>query len=180
MTQVEKFRQSKTANKIKRIIAADPAFRANGFGVAVIDLKTKTCTFHKLKKGFLQFQKFVQDYDAESTLYVVENSNLQNLSFDTTGTKAVVARKSRNVGTNQAVSQLTVDHLRNVAPWTNVIEISPKHKGKKVEDNKIFMAIVKSDGYKLEGYKGIKGDQDLRDAYQLGMIGKRMKRILST
>ncbi len=174
----EEFENSSRNNRgIRRIIAVDPAFRANGFGIADININKKICTFHKCKKGFLQFQDFIKGMNFKETLFVVENSNLQNKTFDMSGIKAVVARKSRNVGTNQAVSQLTVDHLRNVAPWANIIEISPRQKGKKIEDNKTFLLIVKSDGFELEGYKGLKGDQDLRDAYQIGMVGKKRKRL---
>ena len=79
------------------------------------------------------------------------------------GNKNEVARKSRNVGKNQAVSQCTVDLCKTKY---RVIDCSPKQKGGKW--NKATFNIVLSQ----KKHTTIKktSNQDERDAYKLALI----------
>ena len=80
------------------------------------------------------------------------------------GNKNVIARKSRNVGKNQAASQYTVDILK--AKGYEVLDISPKDKGGKwTEDG--FKWVVKSKKILLTKAKP---NQDERDALKLALI----------
>jgi hypothetical protein len=95
-----------------------------------------------------------------------------------TGSRPEVAKKSRSVGKNQAISQVTVDYLCHVFGENMVIEISPKEKGEKIKfDNRIF-AIGKTYGHT---FLKKKLNQDERDAYKMAYLGidimKKYKRI---
>ena len=103
-------------------IGVDPAFRIGGFGVAIFDNSDRTMRF-------LDFADLIEFYDwlmseesPEFAKCVIENSNLQNCTFDKRGTKAIISRKSRNVGANQAVSQLTVIACVKKYGKRNVVE----------------------------------------------------------
>jgi hypothetical protein len=145
-------------------IGIDPAFRKNGFAVCIID-EDNTADF-KIFENFYAFIGWL--WDAPLKAYVcIENSNLQDATFDTSGNKFVVAKKSRDVGKNMAISQATVDFCRKHFGEAFVVELSPKEKGGKIEDLKTFEAIVRQDRIKLINYKGQVGEQDKRDAYML-------------
>ena len=156
----------------KCIMGIDPAFRKDGFAVCIID-ETKEVSF-KVFKSFLDFLIWLWSPGEapDNVIVCVENSNLQDKTFDMSGTKAVVARKSRNVGCNQAVSQCTVDACRHRYGTKRVIEISPAQKGKKW-NNVYFMSMARSNGHIITQYKGNKTEQDKRDAYQIALAGER-------
>ena len=119
-------------------IGIDPAFRKKGFAVCIIDEDKTIRTI--IMKSFLEFIAWIRDDAPAKAIAVVENSNLQNKTFDMSGTKATVARKSRNVGANQAVSQITFDLTKE--KYKNLaFEVSPKQKGKKW-DVKMFCHVV--------------------------------------
>jgi len=155
-------------------IGIDPAFRENGFCACIID-----------EDDTANFIVFVNTYDficwlldaPQNGVWCVENSNLQDETFDMTGSKHVVAKKSRSVGKNMAISQLTVDILRRTFGTSNVLEVSPKQKGRKIEDNVIFLALAKQEKIKLLNYKGNKNEQDKRDAFVLALKAKQWKKI---
>lgn len=146
-------------------IGIDPAFRAGGFAICIINKDTKHVHFTTFKKGFLGFAWwFINDSpDAAGVLVCVENSNLTGATFDMRGNKNVIARKSRNVGKNQAISQNTVDLVRTKYA---LIDLSPSQKGRKWTADQ-FKAIIKDEGHTV-----IKGrtNQDERDAYKLALI----------
>ena len=150
----------------KLFIGIDPAFRQKGFAMAIIDNNTKEASFKMFRNGFLDFCRWLDSYppDIASTVFCVENSNLQKATFDMRGNKNVIARKSRNVGKNQAASQYTVDILK--AKGYEVLDISPKDKGGKwTEDG--FKWVIKSKKILLTKAKP---NQDERDALKLALI----------
>lgn len=151
----------------KRIfIGVDPAFRAGGFWACLIDRKISEVRFERFDNvlawfGWLQ-------WSAPFCFIAVENSNEQNASFDMSGTKAEVARKARNVGTNQAVSQLAVEAVRRVLGGECVWSVSPEKKGAKW-DEKTAQAVAKSERLEIPA----KTNQDQRDALKLALLAER-------
>ena len=152
------------------VIGIDPAIRKNGFALCFYDTINKTIDFQIM--DFIDFILFSEDAmeATDNFAFCVENSNLQNLSFDMTGNKNVLARKSRNVGMNQAVSQLTCDLLKRRG--FEVVEISPKQKGSKLE-HETFKALTMN--MTVTNYKGLKGEQDKRDAFKIALLYEKYK-----
>jgi len=97
----------------------------------------------------------------------VENSNLQNATFNMIGTKAEVARKSRNVGANQAVSQIICDAIR--FKCAKFLEISPLKKGHKDLDDSSANSTCKRKGWVMNKKRL---NQDDRDAFKLMLLAK--------
>ena len=158
---------------MKQYIGIDPSFRKNGFAVCVIG--GGEAKFYILD-GFLQFIEWVTDWKEgnefcpefqKELFFAVENSNLQNVTFQTSHNKNIAAKMSRDAGKNQAISQCTVDYLKAVFGDENVYELSPLQKGKKIEDTAVFLAYAESLGIKLINYKNKKNEQDKRDAFLL-------------
>ena len=160
--------------KYSIFIGADPAFRKKGFGIAVIDRNDKTVNFKVFKNGFLDFQSWLISDAPTHAVICVENSNLQKKTFDMTGGLPVVARKSRNVGKNQAVSQLTVDVCRMVKGFTT-IEISPLEKGRKWSEA-TALSVMRSEGLKF--FKN-KISQDEIDSLQIALKGQQLNKFKS-
>ena len=108
--------------------------------MAICSIEGKDVYF-KTFKSYLEFLGWVLNGDApENGKWGVENSNMQNTTFDMSGSKEKIASKSRNVGKNQAVSQLTVDLLKVKFGAKNVFSISPKQKGRKLGERE-FKAV---------------------------------------
>lgn len=156
------------------IIGIDPAFRKSGFTICVIDEEQEVA--FKTFKDFLAFIKwsFSEDAPRGDVGVIIENANMQNLTFDMSGSKAEIARRSRNVGTCQAISQATVDLCRYIWGVENVVEVSPLEKGKKWTASEVnFFANANKHILRL---KGIDAEQDKRDAYKLcTMINSRLQ-----
>ncbi len=153
-------------SKYRYYIGIDPAFRINGFAMAIIDKETKTVVYSQFKAGFIDFSRWViqNNQMKDKALICVENSNLMNKTFDMRGTKLVIARKSRDVGKNQAISQNVVDLCQSLG--FSVIEMSPKGKGNKWKHSTLEM-VLKDEGLKPEVNKT---NQDKRDAAKLALI----------
>lgn len=148
------------------VIGIDPAFRKSGFAMCIID-EDRTVAF-KVFVRFLDFIKWCFSDDSpkgENVYFVIENSNLQNLTFNMKGNKGEIARHSRNVGANQAVSQNTVDLCRDIWGRENVVELSPLAKGKKWTAQEAFF-FSRANNHILN-LKGIDAEEDKRDAYKL-------------
>jgi hypothetical protein len=158
----------------KCYIGIDPSFRKDGFAICIID-EDNTANFIRFG-GMLEFIEWLFDAP-QNGFYCVENSNLQNQTFDMRGTKQLIAKKSRDVGKNQAVSQLTVEKLEKDFGKENVLGLSPAQKGAKIEDNAIFMQIVKQEGITLLNYKGLNKEQDERDAFMLAIKARKWTRL---
>jgi len=87
-----------------------------------------------------------------------------------TGTKAEIARKGRNVGCNQAVSELAYRSAVLQYGARNVFQVSPKEKGVKITDTSVFFGIMKQEGILLPPGAT---NQDQRDAAKLALICQR-------
>lgn len=141
-------------------IGIDPAFRVGGFRVCIFDKSDRTMRFLKFS-DLIEFYDWLKSMESPAeAICIIENSNLQNVSFDKRGNRQVISRKSRNVGANQAVSQLTVIACRNIYGNDHVKEISPLGKGRKLKEGE-FKALLKSQ--KITSEK-VKHNQDDRDA----------------
>lgn len=144
-------------------IGIDPAFRAGGFSICIIDTSENTITFKTFKNGFLGFCDWFLNESPAAAVVCVENSNLTRATFDLKGSKLVIARKSRNVGKNQAISQNTVDLCKTKY---HVINCTPKQKGKKWNKD-IFNTVLIKEGHRTNKKRT---NQDERDAYKLALI----------
>ena len=159
------------------VIGVDPAFRAGGFWACILDFREKTINFQKFE-NVLEWDRWLRSIHTDTPdLVVVENSNGQNASFDTSGTRRVTARKGRNVGANQAASQLAVQAALDQLGWSSVLSITPYQKGAKITYASTFEAIVKSDGFILP--PKYPKNQDCRDAYKIAWIGRNIEKMRS-
>jgi hypothetical protein len=119
-------------------IGVDPAFREGGFHIAILDMVRKEIRFLGFEDVFEWHEWLRSDECPEGCFICVENSNLQNKTFDMSGSSQRVARFSRNAGANQAVSQLAYDTaLKAFGPF-RVFGVSPKEKGAKITDARTF------------------------------------------
>lgn len=153
-------------------IGVDPSFRKGGFAVCVIDRIANTATMYILN-NLGELLAILQSNPP--THATVENSNLQNMTFDLTGGALVAARKSRDVGKNMAISQCAADIAQTFCQYD--VSISPKQKGAKIENEAVFQGLVRANGLRLIGYKGNKGEQDKRDAFKLALIAEQQFKI---
>lgn len=117
------------------LLGLDPAFRENGFAVAMYDPED---LFEPLR--FVIFRNagcFIGWLvnDAPVLAYAcVENSNLDSAVYHLHSrmNARTAAAVGIRVGKNQAISQLAVDLLKNRYGKHNVLEVSPSKKGGKV------------------------------------------------
>ena len=157
------------------IIGLDPAFREGGFGCAIIE--QGIVTFGTIK-NFADFLRYC-DIAPAGALWCVENSNLDDTTYQYLrggNTRALMA-KSRDVGKNQAISQVVVDYLIKRFGADHVTAISPKQKGAKwgVFDGKRNMSIAREiartigegSGLKSTGWQTATADEV--DAFQVAM-----------
>lgn len=142
-----------------KIIGIDPAFRVSGFGICELD--ENSVYFPKIQT-FIDFFYYAKSFMvSDAQIFVVENSNLQNTTFATYKTNPnQLQRISRNVGANQAVSQMVVDYLRYLG--LEVVEVSPLQKGAKL-NQKAIEYLAKSEGIEIPA----RMSQDDRDAFKL-------------
>ena len=152
-------------------IGVDPAYRDGGFWVC--EISSEIVAFYKMK-GFIEFVKYVDEL-AENTIDVsicIENSNETNHTFISPTVRSAAAREkiSRDVGKNQAISQMSVDYCQYML-GSGVYSVSPAEKGMKWPD-KITRAEAKNHGLELFNYKGLKSEQDKRDAFKLALRAK--------
>jgi predicted type IV restriction endonuclease len=156
---------------MKHFIGVDPAFRENGFYVC--ELVGNEVMFIKIKQ-FIDFIKYIDNLsDTKIESYIcIENSNETNHTFISPKVKSLAAREkiSRDVGKNQAVSQMSVDYA-NYRLMFGIYSVSPAEKGIKW-DHLTTLAVAKSNGHELIRYKGLAVEQDKRDAYKLATIAK--------
>jgi hypothetical protein len=153
---------------MKYIIGIDPSIRENGIGICVLNLKFNHLKFFKFKK-FIELLEFIasSNYDIEETLYVIEDSNMLNVTFVRSTQPNVVEKISRSVGKNQAVSMILKDWIESKNYTCKCL--SPKNKGSKWT-KEYMMAIIKTENFNLDLSKKI--SQDEIDAFTLAYICK--------
>lgn len=156
-------------------IGCDPAFRKGGFWAAILD-EEKRMTFKSF--DLLTWHEWLRSDDAPAVCFVmVENSNLQNLTFNRhlTGSHAEKIKKSRNVGANQSVSELAYQSALRRYGQRFAFEISPEAKGTKITDQRIFEGLMRSEGITLPPGEFLKKEsaQDKRDAAKLAVMMRR-------
>jgi hypothetical protein len=155
--------------KNKIFIGIDPAFRKNGFCICILDSSDQTIYFKTFKNGFLGFSSwFLHDSPANAVI-CVENSNLTKATFNMSGNKYEVARKSRNVGKNQAISQCVCDLCETKY---KTFGVSPREKGKKWSKEEFNRVLYQQ---KHVNTKKRATNQDERDAYKLCLIAYRKR-----
>jgi hypothetical protein len=160
------------------IIGLDPAFREGGFGAAVI--QDGVVTFGTIKN----FADFLRYCDAAASVYpralwCVENSNLDNTTYEYLrgGNTRTLMAKSRDVGKNQAISQVVCDYLIKKFGAERVTAISPRQKGAKwgVFNGKRNMSIAREIARTVGEQSGLKSigwqtaTPDEVDAFQVAM-----------
>lgn len=154
-------------------IGVDPAYRKNGFYICSIN--NKTVSFSRMS-SFIDYVRFIDDLKASNVdcIVCIENSNETNHTFvgKTVTGKQAREKISRDVGKNQAVSQMAVDYAKHRLDY-NVYSVSPAMKGIKIND-KIMRASLNVLGLSAENYKGLVSEQDKRDAYKLAVLAKDM------
>ena len=157
------------------IIGLDPAFREGGFGAAIIE--QGIVTFGNIA-NFADFLNYC-DIAPAGVLWCIENSNLDNTTYEYLrgGNTRTLMAKSRDVGKNQAISQVVCDYLIKKFGAERVTAISPRQKGAKwgVFNGKRNMGIAREiartvgeqSGLKSVGWQTATGDQV--DAFQIAM-----------
>lgn len=153
-------------------IGVDPAFRKGGFWACILDYSDRSVRFLRFD-DLLEWHDWLRSDDAPRTAYVViENSNAQNRSFDVTGTRRHVARKARNVGTNQGVSQLAyLSALRHFGDHC-AFSVTPRQKGQKWTPEQ-YAQVLKSEGITTPK----RTNQDQRDALKLAFMAVKLSKI---
>jgi len=155
-------------------IGVDPSFRKGGFWAAILD-EERRVTFKSF--DLLTWHDWLRSGDAPAVCFVlVENSNLDNQTYKRhlTGTLAEKLKKSRNVGTNQAVSELAYQSaLRRYGPRF-AFEIGPEAKGQKITDVRMFEGLMRQEGIELPTGGT---NQDQRDAAKVALIMRRKVRL---
>ena len=154
---------------MKNLIGIDPAFRKSGTGVAVINKAARTMHLSMRNMADVIIEVCESSYD-KGTVFVVENSNLQNVSF-----RGLRSGRfgDRSVGKNQAVSQLLCDiaHKKGAA----VVEVAPNQKGRVMTAAEID-GWAKRNGVYIALEKGRRKsyNPDIRVAATLAIFGMRI------
>ena len=156
-------------------IGVDPAIRLNGMAACFIK-PDKEVEFKKYKR-FVDFleDSFYWNKCYENVVVLVEDSSLQNVTFNSSINRAILSRMSRNVGMNQAASRIAYEWIKENG--CEAYNISPLQKGSKW--TKIsFMKVFQNEGYKFEpNFKPAKISQDEIDCFTLALQAKNyMKR----
>lgn len=164
---------------MKTYVGIDPAFRDSGMGICVLkETESGLVVVFPKCKNTLDAIRYLDrlavfEQHQNSTFFCVENSNLQSTTFSkyvAGNNPAQLMRISRNVGANQAISQLVVDLLKDRDMY--VLEVSPERKGSKWTKEHAAM-VAKQYGIELP-----RTSQDDRDALKLAIIlyEKKMKK----
>ena len=154
---------------MRTFIGVDPALRLNGMAACFIEYD-KTVVFKKYKR-FVDFLKdSVRWKMYNNPVVMVEDSSLQNITFNNSTNRAILSRLSRNVGMNQGASRIAYEWIKYNG--CEVYNISPEQKGKKWS-KEMFLKIFEREGYKFEpDFKPAKISQDEIDAFFLALMAK--------
>jgi len=125
----------------------------------------------KRYKRFVDFIKDAMFWRLHiNPVVLVEDSSLQNVTFNSSINRAILSRMSRNVGMNQAASRIAYEWIKENG--CEAYNISPEQKGKKW-GKEIFMKVFKTEGYKFEpNFKPAKISQDEIDCFTLALQAK--------
>ena len=159
---------------MRTFIGVDPALRLNGMAACFI-MTDKVVRFKKYKR-FVDFLKNVEAWVVyENPVVMVEDSSLQNITFNNSTNRAILSRMSRNVGMNQGASRIAYEWIKDNG--CEAYNISPEQKGKKWS-KEMFLKIFEREGYKFEpNFKIAKISQDEIDCFTLAIQAKNyMKR----
>lgn len=158
---------------MRTFIGVDPAIRLNGMAACFIEYD-KTVIFKKYKR-FVDFLKDSVRWKLLNPVVMVEDSSLQNITFNNSTNRAILSRMSRNVGMNQGASRIAYEWIKDNG--CEVYNISPEQKGKKWS-KEMFLKIFEREGYKFEpDFKIAKISQDEIDCFSLAIQAKNyMKR----
>ena len=178
--------------KPRLFIGIDPAFRENGFAMAVIDLTDKTIRYIKFKRAFLDFAGWLLNdapINKEEVVFSVENSNkgsnkklFRKYKHRVTGARlswkqakfikgavkmneGELISDAMDVGKNMGVSQMVVQSLQ--MSGFKVLNLSPKEKGAKWLKNEILQMHLKSNKIAITKART---NQDERDAAKMAII----------
>lgn len=153
---------------MRTLIGVDPALRLNGMAACFIEYD-KTVVFKKYKR-FVDFLKDSVRWKLLKPVVMVEDSSLQNITFNNSTNRAILSRLSRNVGMNQGASRIAYEWIKEHG--CEAYNISPEAKGKKFNKD-IFMKVVASERLKFEpDFKPAKISQDEIDAFFLALMAK--------
>ena len=138
--------------------------------MAVCIIADRTMIFKRYKR----FVDFIGDVITwvtyESPIVLVEDSSLQNVTFNNSINRAILSRMSRNAGMNQAASRIAYEWIKDNG--FEAYNISPEAKGKKFNKD-VFMRVVASERLKFEpDFKPTKISQDEIDAFFLALMAK--------
>ena len=158
---------------MRTYIGVDPAIRINGMAACFIQ-SNKEVRFTKYKR----FVDFILDVPKwaqyERPVVLVEDSSLQNVTFNSSINRAILSRMSRNVGMNQAASRIAYEWIKENG--CEAYNISPEQKGKKW-GKEIFMKVFQNEGYKFEpNFKTAKISQDEIDCFTLALQAKNYQK----
>ena len=159
---------------MRTFIGVDPALRLNGMAACFIEYD-KTVVFKKYKR-FVDFLKdSVRWKMYNNPVVMVEDSSLQNITFNNSTNRAILSRLSRNVGMNQGASRIAYEWIKDNG--CEVYNISPEQKGKKWS-KEMFLKIFEREGYTFEpDFKPARISQDEIDCFTLAIQAKNyMKR----
>jgi hypothetical protein len=153
---------------LRTFIGVDPALRLNGMAACFIEYD-KTVIFKKYKR-FVDFLKDSVRWKLLNPVVMVEDSSLQNITFNNSTNRAILSRMSRNVGMNQGASRIAYEWIKENG--CEAYNISPEQKGKKW-GKEIFMKVFQNEGYKFEtNFKPAKISQDEIDCFTLAIQAK--------
>ena len=154
---------------MRTLIGVDPALRIKGMAACFI-MTDKVVRFKKYKR-FVDFLKNVEAWVVyENPVVMIEDSSLQNITFNNSTNRAILSRMSRNVGMNQGASRIAYEWIKDNG--CEAYNISPEQKGKKWS-KEMFLKIFQREGYTFEpDFKLAKISQDEIDAFFLALMAK--------
>jgi hypothetical protein len=153
---------------LRTFIGVDPALRLNGMAACFIEYD-KTVIFKKYKR-FVDFLKDSVRWKLLNPVVMVEDSSLQNITFNNSTNRAILSRMSRNVGMNQGASRIAYEWIKDNG--CEAYNISPEQKGKKWS-KEMFLKIFEREGYTFEpDFKPAKISQDEIDCFTLAIQAK--------
>lgn len=184
------------------IVGIDPAFRNEGFAVAYLSVEKNTISFQTYSH-LLDFFDYLRSEDfPKNPYFIIENSNETSALYKLVGivkgmlkgymgrgnkgfspkyTEAQVISVAKRigkygtgVGKNQAVSQIVVDLCSRLFGAKRVRSISPKEKGAKIENTKIFLELLAT--HKISLGK-MRTNQDERDAAVMALSYKKYLKL---